>query len=88
MDLQMPDLDGLEASRILRDEGSSVYIIALTAFAFDEYRQQCLAVGMNDFLSKPLRTSDLQAALERYGHWRQQALAPSPGICQDHPSHR
>ncbi len=89
MDLQMPDLDGLAATRILRQEGfGQVYIIALTAFAFDEYRQQCQAAGMNDFLSKPLRTTDLQAALERYRQWRQQSVAALPGICQDHPSHR
>jgi two-component system, sensor histidine kinase and response regulator len=76
MDCQMPEMDGLEATRIIRkrelDAGqacpwpSPVHIIALTASAMQGDREKCLAVGMNDYVCKPLRLGDLQAALERW----------------------
>ncbi|MCP9929579.1 response regulator [Cyanobium sp. AMD-g] len=71
MDVAMPGLDGMAASRQLRSEGySDLYIIALTAYSFDSHRQECSAAGMNDFLSKPLRLADLRVALGRYRDWR------------------
>jgi CheY-like chemotaxis protein len=71
MDVAMPGLDGMAATRQLRAEGySDVYIIALTAYSFDTHRQECQEAGMNDFLSKPLRLADLRAALNRYRDWR------------------
>ncbi len=71
MDVAMPGLDGMAASRQLRSEGySGLYIIALTAYSFDSHRQECAAAGMNDFLSKPLRLADLRVALSRYRDWR------------------
>ena len=66
MDLQMPEMDGLEATRRLRDAGCQIPIIALTANAFAEDRQRCLAAGMNDFLSKPLDPPHLYAVLRRH----------------------
>jgi len=73
MDLQMPVMDGVEASAYLRNrEGESrgvppVHIIALTADAMVGDRERCLAAGMNDYLSKPIRRADLAAALDRAG---------------------
>ncbi len=72
MDLQMPVMDGLQATRRIRElesESSSsehVPIIALTANAFAENRDDCLAAGMDDFLTKPLRIADLSSALSRW----------------------
>ena len=68
MDLQMPKLDGLEAARRIRasEEGLRVPIIALTANAFAEDRERCLAVGMDDFISKPFLPETLLACLQRH----------------------
>jgi len=69
MDVQMPELDGLEASRQIRAAtpgvGDRPWIIALTANAMKEDRDICLAAGMNDYLTKPIKTVELAAALER-----------------------
>jgi CheY-like chemotaxis protein len=66
MDVQMPELDGLEAARTIKARpGRSPWIIALTAHALEDDRRQCLAAGMNDFLSKPVQLTELTAALER-----------------------
>ena len=68
MDLQMPELDGLDATRQILAEhptGRRPRIVALTANAYDEDREACLAIGMDDYLSKPLKTEMLEAALLR-----------------------
>jgi CheY-like chemotaxis protein len=66
MDVQMPELDGLEATRRIKARpGPSPWIIALTAHALEDDRRQCLAAGMNDFLSKPVQLTELTAALDR-----------------------
>ena len=70
MDVQMPEMDGLEATRHIRANGTyphhQPYIIAMTAAAMQLDKEKCLAAGMDDFISKPARLEDLQAALARY----------------------
>jgi len=71
MDLQMPVMDGYQATEQIRAWGAAqqktpVPIIALTADAFEEDRQRCLAVGMNDFLTKPIALPMLTTTLARW----------------------
>ncbi len=71
MDLQMPVMDGLEATRAIRQFEVSnpadvpAYIVALTADAMAGDRDRCLQAGMDDYLSKPIRRSELSAVLRR-----------------------
>ena len=65
MDCHMPEMDGFEATRQLRARGERVRIIALTASAMDDERARCFAVGMDDFLAKPLTVASLRDALQR-----------------------
>ena len=66
MDLRMPGLNGIEATKALRERGVTTPIVALTADAFDEDRRACLAAGMNDFLAKPLTPSALRGVLTNW----------------------
>jgi CheY-like chemotaxis protein len=76
MDVQMPTMDGYEATRRLRGGRSgaldpTVPVVALTAHAMKGDRLRCLEVGMNDYLTKPVDTHQLEAVLQRH-------LAPAP----------
>jgi CheY-like chemotaxis protein len=67
MDVQMPELDGLEATRRIRKRwpDRQLQIVAMTANAMAGDREACLAAGMDDYISKPIRPAELTAALER-----------------------
>ena len=65
MDMQMPEVDGLEATRRIRRFDPALPIIGVTANAFAADRQACLAAGMTDFVPKPITTAALNAAFAR-----------------------
>lgn len=66
MDIQMPDLDGFDATRQIRLFNSEVVIIAQTAFAFSDDRKKALAAGCNDYLSKPFKKDDMLRLIDLY----------------------
>ena len=66
MDLQMPVMDGLEATRLIRESHPDLPIVALTADAMGVTSKRCFEIGMNDFLTKPLRRDLLSKKLEEY----------------------
>jgi CheY-like chemotaxis protein len=74
MDVQMPQVDGFEATQAIRDwereRGGHIPIIAMTAHAMKGDREQCLAAGMDGYVSKPIRIQSLLTTLA--------ALAPAP----------
>ena len=68
MDVQMPEMDGLEATRRIRTAGGpQPVIIAITANVTRQDREECLAEGMNDYLSKPVDLEQLTCMLEKWG---------------------
>jgi len=77
MDLMMPEMDGLEATRAIRERqknpaahpnyGSRILIVAMTAHAMQSDRDNCLAAGMDDYLSKPIRPGDIRGIIEKWG---------------------
>jgi len=71
MDVQMPEMDGLEATAYIRKHQSQIYhhaipIIAMTAKAMQGDREKCLDAGMNDYLSKPIDPCVLAESLNRW----------------------
>ena len=82
MDVQMPVMDGLEATRRLRQKGFDRPVVALTASAMQKDRDRCFAAGCNDFISKPI---DRDILLGKLSHWIEQsrnvasAKTPSDG---------
>lgn len=66
MDLQMPEMNGYEATRIIKQENPGIPIIAQTAFAMSDDREKALEAGCDDYLAKPIKSKDLLSAVERF----------------------
>jgi CheY-like chemotaxis protein len=80
MDVQMPEMDGLDATRHIvadqPDPAKRPWVIALTANAVQGDREMCLAAGMNDYISKPIKKEQLAKALDR-------VRQPAPAAAKD-----
>ncbi|KAK1750573.1 putative signal transduction histidine-protein kinase [Echria macrotheca] len=66
MDIQMPNLDGLQSTRLIRKMGYSAPIVALTAFSEESNVKECMESGMDEFLSKPIRRPALKQVLRKF----------------------
>jgi CheY-like chemotaxis protein/HPt (histidine-containing phosphotransfer) domain-containing protein len=92
MDVHMPVINGLDATRAIRAAGITVPVIAVTATVSQEDKKRCTDSGMNDFLSKPFRRKDLTAVIDRFlsaGHREpapehRPAYAPAPAAAMDY----
>jgi signal transduction histidine kinase/DNA-binding response OmpR family regulator len=93
MDVQMPEMDGLEATRLIRqrekETGRHIPIVALTAHAMTGDRERCFRAGMDDYVSKPIRSVELMNTLSQ---WQREinaaretkpSLAPAPPVEQE-----
>jgi CheY-like chemotaxis protein len=66
MDIKMPEMDGIMATREIRQKDSSVPIIAQTAYAMSEDKTKCLSAGCDEYITKPINHKVLLATIERY----------------------
>jgi PAS domain S-box-containing protein len=66
MDIQLPQLNGLEATRIMKSINKDIPIIAQTAFTLDDEKSRCLEAGCDDFLSKPIDAKELLSTIAKY----------------------
>ncbi len=84
MDVQMPDMDGLEAASAIRDRelrtGGHVPIVAMTAHALKGDRERCLAAGMDGYIAKPIRAAELHEAIARHARPAAAAEPPPPPL--------
>ena len=96
MDVQMPEMDGLTATRTIRQNEAAAQtrrkvVIAMTANAMPGDRENCLNAGMDDYLTKPIRPANIEAAIRRWGqiallaaeeHTAPQAENPAPSSAE------
>ena len=66
MDIQLPIINGYEATAAIRAQGKNIPIIAITAHAMEEERSKCLEAGCDDYLAKPIARKDLLSMLHRW----------------------
>ena len=66
MDIQMPEMDGLEATKAIRRAGISIPIVGLSANVFEQDKQKALNAGMNDYLHKPIVFEHLTQSMNRW----------------------
>ncbi len=66
MDIRMPDMNGLDATRIIKEVDPDIPIIALSAYAFDENIREAKEAGCDEFMAKPFRVEDLMDMVEKY----------------------
>ena len=87
MDVQMPEMDGFEATQVIRGtaKGKNLPIVALTAHALSGERERCLARGMTDYLAKPFKGHELFAMVERLGQGETADAAPVPAAVPNAP---
>lgn len=78
MDVQMPNLDGLQSTRLIRKAGYSAPIVALTAFSEESNVKECIASGMDEFLSKPIKRPALKKVLRKYASIPEEPDMASP----------
>ena len=68
MDIRMPEMDGLDATRIIKEVSPDIPVIGLSAYAFDENIQQAKEAGCDEFMAKPFRVEDLIDMVQKYIH--------------------
>jgi len=66
MDLQMPEMNGYEATQILKEKYPDLPVVAQTAFAMSDDREKALDAGCDDYLAKPIKSKDLLSIAEKY----------------------
>ena len=73
MDLQMPEMNGYEATQLIKAENPEIPVIAQTAFAMSDDREKALQSGCDDYLAKPIKSKDLLNIVEKYLHGQKPA---------------
>jgi CheY-like chemotaxis protein/HPt (histidine-containing phosphotransfer) domain-containing protein len=94
MDVMMPEMDGLEATRHLRERqlssannfSSRIVVVAMTAHAMQGDRERCLSAGMDDYLSKPVRPKDVRAMIEKWGSMAAAVEMSAPPVSAPPPA--
>lgn len=66
MDIELPGMDGVEVTRILKNKNRNIPVVALTSYAMKGDRERFISAGFNEYLSKPLDISDFLKRLEKY----------------------